>query len=134
MLYLNFIQNQEEFILEKENKLPYFIQKILYLFRKISGQPLQEAIDGKTIVSISRFDNRIAKKIDKIFRTDVTKNVCICDALRENSEFMDFVTSRNLNIMDGRWLFRYLVPEIAKFICDKIDLLPETRRNIIINR
>ena len=64
MLYLNFIQNQEEFILEKENKLPYFIQKILYLFRKISGQPLQEAIDGKTIVSISRFDNRIAKKID----------------------------------------------------------------------
>lgn len=134
MLYLNFIQNREEFILEKENNFPYFIKRILYLIRKISGQPLIETIDGKTIVSISKFNGKIAKKIDKIFKIDVTKNVCVCDSLKENSEIMSFLESENINIMNGRWLFRYLIPDIAKFICDKIDLLPEERRNIIISK
>ena len=127
MLYLNFIQNREEFILEKEKNFPYWIQKILYIVRKIGGQPLQENIEGKTIISLSRFNTKTTKKLDKIFRIDVTKNICVCDALRNNEDFMDFIASYPLKVMDGKWLFRYLVPDIASFICQKIDFLPETR-------
>jgi len=127
MLYLNFIQNREEFILDREKSFPYWIQKILYFVRKIRGQPLQENIEGKTIISLSRFNARVAKKLDKIFKIEVTKNVCICDSLLSKEDFMRFIASCHLKVMDGKWLFRYLVPNIATFICQKLDFLPETR-------
>ena len=37
MLYLDFAKNREDFILEKEEKLPNFIKNILYHFRLISA-------------------------------------------------------------------------------------------------
>ena len=86
------------------------------------------------MVSLSKFNIRVAKKIDKILKIDVTKNVCICDALREKEDFMQFIISRNLKVMDGMWLFRYLIPYIAKFIGQKIDFLPETRRDSFASR
>ena len=84
MLYIDFAQNKEDFILENEKKLPYFIKNILYFFRKFTGQVITYNIDGRNVVLISKLNKRILKKISKIFKTDVTRNVCICDTLFES--------------------------------------------------
>ena len=114
MLYLDFAKNKEDFILENEEKFPYLIKNFLYLFRKFSGQ--------------------VIRKIDKILKIDVTKNICVCDYLMEKSEIIDFLLERNLNIMDGKWLFKYLICDISEFICNQLDLTPESQEvSLLVN-
>lgn len=132
MLYLDFVQNREDFILEGEEKYPYIIKKILCFIRKFFGLPIKERIDGKEIVLISKFNKKVAKKLEKIFKIDVTKNVCICEKLRENKEFMDFLKEKELNIMDGRWLFKYLICDVSEFICNKFSIIPEKQEISIL--
>ena len=127
MLYIDFAQNKEDFILENEKKLPYFFKNIIYFFRKFSGQVINYSIDGKNVVLISRINKRVLRKINKILKIDVTKNICICDYLMEKTEIIEFLQERNLNIMNGKWLFRYLICDIAEFICNKLDLIPENQ-------
>lgn len=127
MLYLDFAQNKEDFILEEEEKYPRIIKKILYIFRKITGHLVKYQIDGKNVVLISKFNTRIAKKMEKVFKIDVTKNVCICERLANDNTFINYLKSNNLNIMDGKWLFKYLITKISKYICNKIGYLSENR-------
>ena len=61
MLYIDFAQNKEDFILENEKKLPYFLKNIIYFFRKFSGQVINYSIDGKNVVLISRINKRVIK-------------------------------------------------------------------------
>ena len=125
MLYLGLVKNKEDFILEDEENFPYFIKNILYFFRKITGQLIQFDIDGKKIILISKFNKKTIRKIDKIFRTDVTKNICICEQLAENQKFLEYIKEKNLNIMNGKWLFKFLICDIAEYICQKLYLIPE---------
>ena len=134
MLYLDFAKNKEDFILKREEKLPFFIKNILYLFRKYTGQVIEFDIYGKNIVLISKLNKKTLKKLDKIFKIDVTKNICVCDCLLNNDEFMNFLHERNLHIMDGKWLFKYLICDIAEFICKKLDFVSEKNEiSLLIN-
>jgi len=125
MLYLDFAQYKEEFILENEGKYPRWIKNLLYFFRKITACPIRFELDGKNVVRISKFNKKIEKKLDKIFNMDVTKTVCICEKLRVNEDFMRYIKEREFNIIDGRWLFKYMICDIAEFICKKQKLVPE---------
>lgn len=134
MLYLDFAKNKEDFILENEEKFPYLIKNFLYLFRKFSGQVIRYSFDGKNVVLISRINKRVLRKIDKILKIDVTKNICVCDYLMEKSEIIDFLLERNLNIMNGKWLFKYLICDISEFICNQLDLTPESQEiSLLVN-
>lgn len=132
MLYLDLAQNREDFIFEKEDKYPYWIQKILCFIRRLRGQPLIHQIDERKVVVLPKFNKKIAKKLDKIFQIDVTKNVCISEKLKENIEFVNYLKERNLNIMDGKWLFGYLVPDIAQYVCTKLSSVPEEQEVAIL--
>ncbi|MBR2290343.1 MAG: hypothetical protein IJ867_07185 [Clostridia bacterium] len=125
MLYLDLAKNREDYILDVEEKFPYFWKKILSFFRRGIGNPFLHEVDGKDVVLISKLNKRILKKLDKIFKMDVTKTVCVCEALRENEEFIGYLQERNLKVLDGKWLFRYLVCDIAEFVCKKQGLKPE---------
>ena len=134
MLYLNIARNKEDFILNGEEKYPKFIKKILCFFRKFTGQVLEVEIEGKNIVVISKINKKTYKKLDKIFKIDVTKNICISEYFYENKEFLNYLKSKNLNIINGRWLFKYLVFYISKFICNKLNLNSEMQEiSLLVN-
>ena len=134
MLYLDFAQNREDFILEKEEKYPYWIQKIICFWRKTIGQPIIYELEGKKVILISKFNKKIAKRLNKIFQVDVTRTVCVCEQLCENQEFMNYLKEKNLNIMDGKWLFHFLTSQVAEFICQKYGLVSEEQEiSILIN-
>lgn len=132
MLYLDFARNKEDFILEKEEKYPYWIQKIIRFFRRTLGQPFCYELEGKTVVLISKWNKRIAKKMNKIFNINVTKTVCVCEPLRQKKEFMNYLREKKLQIVDGKWLFRFLVCDIAEFICKKNNLVKEEQEISIL--
>ena len=127
MLYIDFAKNREDFILDDEEKFPKCLKDFLYFFRKMTGQVIEYELDGKNIVLISRLNKRTFRKLEKIFNVDVTKNVCACDTLIENKKFLNLIEEKNLQLMDGRWLFKYLICEISEYICRKLDLKPESQ-------
>ncbi len=134
MLYIDFARNREDFILDEEEKFPNFVKSFLYFFRKLTGQVIEYELDGKSVVLISNLKKRTIRKLNKIFKIDVTKNVCVCDYLLEKPEIQNLLKERNLRLMDGKWLFKYLICDISNFICKKLNLTPENQEiSLLIN-
>lgn len=125
MLYLDFAVNKEDLLSEKELKLPKFFRKIIYNFRYFTGQVLKYKIEGKNVIVLPKINKFIYKKLNKIFKVDVTKNVCICDELLRRDEFVEYLNNKNLNICDGKWLFKYMMVDIINYICAETGIPSE---------
>ena len=132
MLYFDLAIYKEDLLKENEKNLPSFIKNIIYNFRKLTGQALNLKISNKNLIILPKINKRVLKRIDKILRVDVTKNVCISDELKIKENFVNFLNERNINILDGRWLFKYLVENVLEFLCVKTDLIPEIQEISIL--
>ena len=132
MLYFDLAIYKEDLLKENEKNLPSFIKNIIYNFRKLTGQALNLKISNKNLIILPKINKRVLKRIDKILRVDVTKNVCISEELKLKENFVNFLNERNINILDGRWLFKYLVENVLEFLCVKTDLIPEIQEISIL--
>ncbi len=132
MLYFDLAIYKEDLLTDKEKDLPNFFQNIIYNFRKITGQVLKLKISGKNLLVLSKINKRVLKKVDKILKIDVTKNVCISEELKAKEDFVKFLNERNVNILDGRWLFKYLITDIIDFLCEQIGIRTETQEITIL--
>ena len=132
MLYFDLAIYKEHLLKENEKDLPSFIKNIIYNFRKLTGQALNLKISNKNLIILPKINKRVLKRIDKILRVDVTKNVCISEELKLKENFVNFLNERNINILDGRWLFKYLVENVLEFLCVKTDLIPEIQEISIL--
>lgn len=132
MLYFDLAIYKEDLLKENEKNLPSFIKNIIYNFRKLTGQALNLKISNKNLIILPKINKRVLKRIDKILRVDVTKNVCISEELKLKENFVNFLNERNINILDGRWLFKYLAENVLEFLCVKTDLIPEIQEISIL--
>ena len=83
-------------------------------------------VSGKNVVVISKINKKTLRKLDKIFKTDVTKNVCVCDELMRNKDFIEYLEEKELKVIDGRWLFKFMLLEITNYISAQTDRPLET--------
>ena len=132
MLYFDLAIYKEDLLKENEKNLPSFIKNIIYNFKKLTGQALNLKISNKNLIILPKINKRVLKRIDKILRVDVTKNVCISEELKLKENFVNFLNERNINILDGRWLFKYLAENVLEFLCFKTDLIPEIQEISIL--
>ena len=98
MLYFDLAIYKEDLLKENEKNLPSFIKNIIYNFRKLTGQALNLKISNKNLIILPKINKRVLKRIDKILRVDVTKNVCISEELKLKENFVNFLNERNINI------------------------------------
>lgn len=82
-------------------------------------------IEGKTIYYLPIFDNKditkyrikkLSKKIIKNLERDGTSNVVISKYLDTIQELKNKLYSENINILDGRYLFKCLTYEVIEYI------------------
>jgi hypothetical protein len=126
MLYLDFAVNEEDVLTTFEQKLPYILRKFLITLKKKCGQVRKEKFLGKEIVTIFNTNKYTLKKLSKVFKVDVTKNVCICDELEKDTNFLEFLKEKNLNIIDGRWFLKFVLFDIINYICKQTGKKIET--------
>lgn len=119
MLYFDLANFKEELLNDKELRAPKFIRNIIYNFRKITGQALKIKVGDKNLIVLPNISKRTLKKVDKILKIDVTQNVCISNELMIKEDFVKFLNARNINILNGRWLFKYLIQDCLEYICEK---------------
>ncbi len=100
-----------------ENKNIKFIDKLKCFTKK----------DNKILVNfdLDKFNIKKAKKILKILNKNNVRNVVLSKEVQKNEILINYLNSSNVNIFNGRWLEKYLVYEIVKYILVKKNIKEE---------
>ena len=76
----------------------------------------------------------LAKKTIKILKKGNSKKIVISKNIQNFKEYIDLLKQQDLEIIDGRWLYKILVPEILEYILNKENMKSEeTNIYILIN-
>ena len=78
------------------------------LFNKLE---IEEYENGKKYI-IPKLNEKVIEKLKK----DNIKNVVIAKKDKHNIEFINNIYSSNMNILNGRILFKHLIPEIIEYL------------------
>ncbi len=78
---------------------------------------VEEYENGKQY-TIPKFNKKLLEKL----KEDNIKNIVIAKKDKENVEFLNNIYSNNINILDGRILFKNLIPEIIKFLSNVLKI------------
>ena len=131
MLYFDLAIYREDLLKENELNNSKLIRYFIYYFRKWTGG-LKLNIAGRDLIILPKINKRILKKVEKMININASKTVCISNELRLNMEFVKFLNMKNINILDGRWLFKYLVVDILDFVCKEVNITSETQEISIL--
>ena len=77
---------------------------------------------------------KLAKQIDKIMQDKEYQNIVLSKYLIEKQEFKNELYSKNINILDGRWLFKHLIPEVITYVSEVQEIEIGTKEiSILVN-
>ena len=110
-----------------ENKNIKFIDKLRKFTKK----------DNEILVNfdLNKFDIKKIKKILKILNKNSARNVVLSKEVQKNEILINYLSSSNVNIFNGRWIEKYLAYEIVKYILIKKNIKKEeTEIAILINQ
>jgi len=116
LIYITLANNMDEAIPEKHKNNFKFLKKIMYFIRCKLGIVLGIKIDDKDLLILPEINKRVLRKIEKIIKIRCIKNICLSNALLKDEEFMVFVKRQAINILDGKWLFGYLIQKTVEYI------------------
>lgn len=102
-----------------------FVKRILIKIKKLFNIVEFSEDKGKTTIILPLFKSniikdkkiiKIAKKINKKLYDNNIENVVLSNYLEENEILKQKLYCQNINILDGRYLFYLLIPEIVDYI------------------
>lgn len=120
-----------------------FVKRILVKVKKIFNIVELKKDNGKTIMVLPIFKSnkirdkkvvKISKKINKILYNNNLENVVLSNALADKILLKQKLYEQNINILDGRYLFNLLIPEVIEYILKRQKKKIENRRNYNINK
>ena len=126
-IFLKNVDDIDEVIPKRYKKINNFYKKIIFNIKQLFNIITIEIIDNKALV-ILPFKNRISKiKIKKLLKkinykfNNITNkfNAVLSESLYKNQEFRNILIEENINILDGKWLYRYQILNILNYITKK---------------
>lgn len=132
-LYVDKIDSIYDFW-DSDNRLPKFLKKVLGFFYLVTNKICVKRVKFETLGSVSNiedikvlflpikdFENMKQKKIDRVLKKFVKKikeypfeNVVLSEELEGLEVLKEYLS--NYNILDGRWLFKYVIDEIFDYV------------------
>lgn len=114
MLYIK-LENE---IGEENKKLRVLKNKIYnlkYKFIKLK----EEKIENGELVFLPNLEKYTYEKLSKYLKVKGITKVCISESLMKEENFFDFLNDNNVEILDGRWIFKHMSLEVVKYICNQ---------------
>lgn len=102
-----------------------FVKRIVIKIKKIFNIVEFSEDNGKTTITLPLFKSnkirnkkiiKVAKRINKKLYDNNIENVVLSNYLEENEILKQKLYCQNINILDGRYLFYLLIPEIIEYI------------------
>lgn len=100
------------------------------LFKKLFNKlEIEEYENGKKYI-IPKLNEKVIEKLKK----DNIKNVVIAKKDKHNIEFINNIYSSNMNILNGRILFKHLIPEIIEYLSKILETnIEDIEITILVN-
>ncbi len=115
----------------QEDDKPNFIFKLFNIVQ-LRQDKIILPIDEKNISS--KKAQKLAKKTKRIFNKTISKKVVISEKVQKQEEYVNYLYSYNLEIIDGIWLFEVLSGKILDCIIQKRKMKKEeTSISILVN-
>ena len=104
--------------IEKEESKMKILNNIFYKLKYKFINLKEENIESGTLLVLPNLEKYTYDKLSKYLNIKGITNVCISEELMKNKEFVNFFMHRQINILDGKWLFKHMCIDIVKYICD----------------
>lgn len=80
-------------------------------------------INGRKCEILKKLENK--EKVSKVIE-EMTKNkietVVLSKEIYENKEFIEGLKRHRIKVLDGKWLYKYMIPDIIEYICKKSNI------------
>lgn len=143
MWYIKETEETKEILGEKAQKFPLIFKKILYIIKNKLCIVNVKEIEDKIICIIPfvkenkitpKIAEKISNKINKLLDKNNVKNVVLSEHLNSIETLVNSLQANNINILDGRWLFKYEIIDIVKYIAETSNKKVENLKiSILIN-
>lgn len=120
-----------------------FVKRILVKIKRIFNIVELKKDNEKTIMILPILKSskikdkkikKISKKINKKLYDGNIENVVLSNILSNNILLKQKLYEQNINILNGRYLFNLLIPEVIEYILKRQKKKIENRRNYITNK
>lgn len=130
MIYIKFTKDYMEGFCEN-NKIPNPIKKIIFKAKAISGKFFVKKISNGELIVLPSTSKNLKKNLLKFLKIYSVKTVCISKELEENN----FLEDSNLNILNGKWLSKYLILNYITYIAREQEKdLKEIEVTFLVNK
>lgn len=135
MVYIDFLENKEELLSEKELKYNKLVKYILINFRKCFNYISIKKSDYGDIIKIQNLKKKTYKKLEKSIKLNNITIVCLSEKLNNDRKICDFLTNHNIKIINGKWINGYILLELIEFISqNKEERISEQEISFLINK
>ncbi len=123
--YIKGWNNKKELLTQKQLQFPEWIQKILIQIKKALGISNIIVLEDRVINIIPMEEGRkinkkqIKKSIKQMEKQENIQAVVISKKIAKESEIVEIIQKNYNNILDGTWLWDYLIIDVIKYICEK---------------
>ncbi len=101
----------------------------LKLFEKENGHKLAKR---KDVIKRNQLIQKIAQKTVKILNKTKSNKIIVSKELLNEKLFINYLYSQNLDIVNGKFLFKLLVPEILSYLIKKTNISEEDLKIAIL--
>lgn len=116
MLYFELGLGAEDYLTERECRLPGRIRGIWWNLKSKIGIVVKKKVADKTVYVLPKINKKFLKKVDKILKISGDKQVCISDELYFRDEFLNLIKKNEVNILSGSWIRKYILLNYLEYI------------------
>ena len=130
MIYIKFTKDYMDGFGEN-TKLPNWIKRTIFKVKAISGKFFVRKIPNGELIILPSTNQNAKKHLLNFLKIYSVKTVCISKELEEKN----FFETSNLNILNGKWLYKYLILNYIKYIASQQEKnVQELEVSFLINQ
>lgn len=103
----------------EETDKPNKICKILKIV-KIKDNKIVLPIKEEVVTS--KYQQRLASKTNEILKKTNSNKIVVSNAIKKYEKYINFLNSYNIEIVNGRWLYKIIILDILDYIIDNKDI------------
>lgn len=116
MLYFELGLGAEDYLTERESKLPIRIRKLWWNIKAKIGIVVKKKVEDKVVYVLPKIDKKFLKKVDKILKISGDKQICISDELYYREEFLNLIKKNDVSVLSGSWIRKYILLNYLEYI------------------
>lgn len=129
MLYIKCTKDYLEYFKE-ESTIPNFCKKLIFIYKKLFGKITKTKSNNGEVWLIPNDSLKFKENIIKFLKIYHVNTLVLSNNILSWKEEIEKL---NIRVLDGKWLYRYLISDITKYIClNKNQNMQEQNISIII--